>query len=239
MSRVSIVIPTYNERENLPVLISKIFDVFGRSGIEGEVVVVDDNSPDGTAALAEELGRSHPVRVLKRAGKLGLSSAVIEGFAAAQGEILGVMDADLSHDPEVLPAMIWPIAAGEVEFVVGSRHVRGGGITNWPLLRRFVSTGAILLGRPLTGIRDVTSGFFFLRKEVLDGVRLNPIGFKIGLEIAVKGRFEKYREVPYTFTDRQGGKSKFNRKEILNYLKHLADLYLFRLSGRGGGKTRA
>ncbi len=236
---ISIVIPTYNEKESLPVLLERIFSVTRQASIEAEVVIVDDNSPDGTAEVASSLGERYPVRVLRRAGKLGLSSAVIEGFAAASGDILGVMDADMSHDPGIIPAMVGAMENEGVEFTVGSRHVRGGGITNWPLKRRIVSSVAILMGKPLTGIRDVTSGFFFLRRSVIEGVTLNPIGFKICLEIAVKGNFRRFREVPYVFTDRAGGSSKFNKKEIINYLRQLADLYLYRLSGRGGGKRPA
>jgi dolichol-phosphate mannosyltransferase len=236
---ISIVIPTYNEKDSLPGLLEKIFATLNRASLEAEVVIVDDNSPDGTAEAASSLGELYPVRVLRRAGKLGLSSAVIDGFSAASGDILGVMDADLSHDPGIIPAMIGAIADEGVEFVVGSRHAPGGGISNWPLKRRIVSSVAIMMGSPLTKIRDVTSGFFFLKRSVIDDVVLNPIGFKICLEIAVKGRFTRFREVPYVFTDRAGGDSKFNKREILNYLKQLADLYLYRLSGRGGGKRPA
>jgi len=226
---VSIIIPCYNERDGIRDLVSRIFDSLSGSGEDAEVVIVDDNSPDGTGEEAERLKNEFTIQVLHRAGKLGLSSAVIDGFKLARGDIIGVMDADLSHDPVILPELIRVIREGRAEVTVGSRYVPGGGIRNWPLKRQVISRTAILMGSFLAPVRDLTSGYFFFRKEVIDGVTLNPIGFKIGLEIFVKGAYTKLVEVPFIFTDRRSGSSKMNSKEIYNYMVQLADLWSYRM----------
>lgn len=224
---VSIIIPCYNERECLPLLVEEIFTVLNEASIEGEAVVVDDNSPDGTGEVAEELGRRYRVKVVHRAGKEGLSSAVVAGFGAAAGDILGVMDADLSHDSAILPRLIRPLQENSAQLAVGSRHVKGGGSDNWPLIRRFISKTAILMGRTVTSVRDVTSGYFFFRREVIENVSINPIGFKIGLEIFVKGKYDYFVEVPFIFKDRRHGQSKLGRGEVFGYIRHLAALRAF------------
>jgi len=224
---LSIVIPTYNERDNLPVLVQKIFTALGSE--PAEVVVVDDNSPDGTGTVAEDLKKNYALQVIHRSGKNGLASAVIEGFGAARGDFLCVMDADMSHDPKVLPSFLKALREG-ADLAIGSRYVPGGGMKGWPKFREFGSRFAILLAKPVTKVKDATSGFFCFRRPVLDKVHLDPLGFKIGLEIFVKGKAKKIQEVPYVFIDRQAGKSKLNNKEILNYLKHLFRLYRWRLN---------
>lgn len=221
---VSLVIPTYNESESIRLLIPKIFEYALKNNIDCEVIIVDDNSPDGTGAVADELGAQYNVKTIHRSGKLGLSSAVLEGFKIANGDILGVMDADLSHDPAIIPDLIKAITEGGADIAVGSRYVKGGAIRNWPWRRVLTSKVAIWLSWPVTKVKDSTSGFFFVRKECLDGVKLNPIGFKIGLETFVKAKAKKIVEMPYVFTDRAAGKSKFNFKEIINYLIQLKDL---------------
>lgn len=231
---VSLIIPTYNEAQGIASLVDNVLEQFAEAGIDGEIVVVDDNSPDETWRLCEELGRTRPLRVLRRAGKLGLSSAVIDGFAQARGTVLGVMDADGSHDPAAIPLLIDAIAHDGYELAVGSRYIAGGQIKDWPLLRLLISRGAVLLASPLTPIRDITSGYFFMHREVIAGVKLNPIGFKIGLEVFVKGRFDRYCEVPYTFVNRVQGKSKLTLKQMWEYVVQLADLVWFRLFNRRG-----
>lgn len=228
--QVSVVVPTYNEAAGIERLISALTEVFAKAKIAGEIVIVDDNSPDGTGAKVDALAATYPVRCVHRAGKLGLSSAVIDGWKTCTSEILGVMDADFSHDPSIVPELIGSITRGECELAIGSRYVRGGGITNWPWRRRVTSAVAISLARPLTPVRDITSGYLFLRRSVIDGVALDPIGFKIGLEVIVKGHYQKAKEVPYVFTDRTHGTSKLNGGEIFNYLKQLRKIYL------GGGR---
>ncbi len=222
---LSIIVPTYNERDNLPLLVGRLFDALGGSGIDAELIVVDDNSPDGTAAVAEALGTRYRVRVVRRPGKKGLSSAVMEGWRAAEGDILGVMDADLSHPPEVIPRVVAPIRRGQADVSVGSRYCPGGATDGWPAYRRLVSRGASLMAKPLTSLKDPMSGLIFFRRQVIQGVDLNPRGFKIGLEILVKGHYNVVVEVPYTFRDRNAGKSKCGPGEYVNYVRHASSLY--------------
>ena len=223
----SIAIPTYNEASGIERLLRALAHMFARHSMDGELIVVDDNSPDGTGAIVDRLARELPVRCLHRPGKLGLSSAVIAGWGAARADsvALGAMDADFSHDINALPQMVDALRSGEYGLAVGSRYVSGGGITNWPKRRIVTSWVACWLARPLTNVKDVTSGFFLVRRDALRGVELNPIGFKIGLEVIAKAKYGKAVEIPYVFTDRVAGESKLNQREILNYLKQLGSLY--------------
>jgi dolichol-phosphate mannosyltransferase len=228
----SIVIPTYNEAGGIERLLRALADLFAAHGMDGEIIVVDDNSPDGTGAIVDRLSRELPVRCLHRPGKLGLSSGVIDGWRVARPEsvALGAMDADFSHDINALPKMVQALESGEYGLAVGSRYVPGGGITNWPMRRIITSRVACLLARPLTGIKDLTSGYFLVRRDALEGVELDPIGFKIGLEVIAKAHYGKAIEVPYVFTDRVAGVSKLNEREVLNYLRQLGRLYAARLA---------
>lgn len=184
---------------------------------------MDDDSPDGTAELSQSLAANHPIRVVRRAAKAGLASAVVAGFSQAKGDVLVVMDADLSHPPEVVPQLLDALA-GNADLAVGSRYVAGGGTMDWPLRRRVVSRVACLIGNVLVPVRDCTSGFFAMRRTVVDGARLNPIGFKIGFEVIARGRYRKVVEVPYVFRDRELGRSKFGRREVLQYLMQLGQV---------------
>ena len=223
----SIAIPTYNEAAGIAHLIEALDSTFRDNRLDGEIIVVDDNSPDGTGAVVDELAARYPVRCLHRSGKLGLSSAVIEGWRIArpQSVALGAMDADFSHDVAALPKMVAALESGEYGLAVGSRYVPGGGIANWPKRRIITSLVACWLARPLTRVKDVTSGYFLVRRDALDGVELDPIGFKIGLEVIAKAHYGTATEVPYVFTDRVAGESKLNNQEIFNYLKQLWRLY--------------
>ena len=227
----SIVIPTYNEAGGIEKLLRALDGVFKAHGLDGEMIVVDDNSPDGTGAIVDRLATELPVRCLHRPGKMGLSSGVIDGWKSArpQSRALGAMDADFSHDINVLPAMVEALESGKYGLAVGSRYVPGGGIANWPKRRIVTSRVACMLARPLTGVKDVTSGYFLVKREALDGVELDPIGFKIGLEVIAKAHYGKALEVPYVFKDRTVGESKLNQKEIINYLKQLRKLYTAKL----------
>jgi len=231
--KFSLIVPTYNEAGGIERLIAALDEVFRANGLDGEIVVVDDNSPDGTGGIVDALGSRYPVRCLHRPGKLGLSSGVIDGwkFARPDSEALGAMDADFSHDPNVIPAMVRALESGN-DLAVGSRYVKGGGIRNWPLHRKITSLVAIALAKPLTPLRDITSGFFMVKRSALEGVDLDPIGFKIGLEVIAKARYAKAVEVPYVFTDRVAGQSKLNQGEIFNYLRQLRRIYATRLNGK-------
>ncbi len=225
---LSVIVPTYNERENLRELLERVDRAL--SGIPYEVIIVDDNSPDGTADLAEELSRVYPVRVVRRSGRLGLASAVLDGFKVSEGKFVAVMDADLQHPPEVLPRLYAMVANGGCDIAIASRYVEGGRVEGWPFFRRFMSWGATLIARTLLprvrGVRDPMSGYFMFRRKVVEGVisEMNPKGFKILLEILVKGVWREACEVPYTFSVRKRGRSKLGLKEVANYLLHVLEL---------------
>lgn len=224
---VSVVVPTLREVESLRLLAPRL--AAGLRGYEAEVLVVDDDSGDGTEALVADLARSGPFRLLVRRGKRGLASAVLDGLAATTGAVVVVMDADGSHPPELLPQLIEPCRTGTAEFVLASRHVPGGDDGLMRASRRFVSGGASILARPLTGVHDPMSGYFALRREILARAPLRPLGYKIGLEILVKCRPHPVREVPFAFGNRLAGASKLDSKVISHYLRHLARLYGWRL----------
>ena len=218
---LSVVVPTYNEAGSVPKLAERLHAALGAR--DWELVIVDDGSPDGTADIAAALAPRIPTNVVRRAGKGGLASAVIAGFAAARGDILVVMDADLSHPPELVPALLSAIEDG-ADLAVGSRYVAGGGVEDWPMKRQIVSRVACLMGSVLVPVSDATSGFFALRRSVIDGVTLNPIGFKIGFEVIARGRYRSVVEVPYTFRDRELGASKFGRREGGQYVVQLGQI---------------
>ena len=178
---LALVVPTYNERDRLSELVRVIFEVYRSAGVAGELVIVDDNSPDGTGKLADELALQFPIRVIHRQGKLGLGTAVIDGFNASDAEYVGVIDADLSHPPDLVPRMLRAIQEAHADIVIGSRYIPGGGTKNWELSRVLMSKFACLLARGLTPVKDVTSGFFLIRRELARGVTISAGGFKICL----------------------------------------------------------
>ena len=222
---LSVVIPTYNERERIRELVLGLFDA-SRHLFELEVVVVDDNSPDGTGALADELAAHHRVRVVHRPGKLGLGGAVVAGVAAASAPVLGIMDADFSHPPAAVPRMFAAFRATGCEFLVASRYVPGGSTSNWPLRRRALSRLGCLLALPLTRVRDATSGFFFMHRDVVERAALRSTGFKICLELLLAGRPGLVVEAPYAFEERAEGQSKMTASEGRGYLRQLARFYV-------------
>jgi dolichol-phosphate mannosyltransferase len=204
--------------------VEAIFAAYSAEGLDGELIIVDDNSPDGTGALADELARRHRITVLHRAGKLGLGTAVIEGFEAATAPVVGVIDADMSHPPGLLPRMFAVMQATGADLVVASRYIPGGGTRNWEKSRLLMSRIACLMARGLTPIRDATSGFFLIRRELARGVRISAGGFKICLELLVRSRPSAVVEVPYVFVGRTAGESKMNFKEAMGYLQQLRSL---------------
>ncbi|MBA3887286.1 MAG: polyprenol monophosphomannose synthase [Acidobacteria bacterium] len=223
-ARLSIVVPTYNERERLPVLVEAIFTAYAAESLDGELIIVDDNSPDRTGTLADELAERHRITVLHRAGKLGLGTAVMEGFNAASAPVVGVIDADMSHPPHMLPRMLAVMQQAGADLVIGSRYIPGGGTRNWPLSRLALSRLACLMARGLTPVRDATSGFFLIRRDLARGVQIKAGGFKICLELLVRGRPSAVLEVPYVFENRTAGESKMNVKEATGYLGQLRAL---------------
>jgi dolichol-phosphate mannosyltransferase len=233
--RLSLVVPTYNEIERLEDFVRTVWRVLDESGLNGELVIVDDNSPDGTGALADRLARELPIHVVHRAGKLGLGSAVMEGFGVARGQLLGVMDADLSHPPSHVPGRVAAIDAAGADVGVATRDGPGGGTKNWPRSRAVMSAVACALARAVTPVHDAASGFFVLRREVVRGVEIQAAGFKICLELLTRGSARLVAEVPYVFTDRAAGQSKMSYGEALGYLVQLWQLFWWR---RRAGKAR-
>ena len=225
---LSIVVPTYNERDRLPDLAAAVFRAYAAEGLDAELIVVDDNSPDGTGAIADELATKHRMKVIHRAGKLGLGTAVVEGFAAASAQVVGVIDADMSHPPGLLPRMFAIMRQTSADIVIGSRYIPGGGTRNWPLGRLVLSRAACVMARGLTPVRDATSGLFLIRRDLAREVRISAGGFKICLELLVRGRPASVVEVPYVFEGRTAGESKMNLKEAVGYLEQLRDLHRFK-----------
>jgi dolichol-phosphate mannosyltransferase len=227
---LTVVIPTYNESDRLGELVTKLFEATSASGVSLELVVVDDNSPDGTGQVADDLARTHRMKVVHRAGKLGLGTAVVAGFNQASSAIVGVMDADFSHPPALVPVMLAAFRSTNADVLVASRYIPGGSTPNWPVKRRLMSRVACLLARPLSPIRDAASGFFLIRRSIAQQVSIKAGGFKICLELIVRGWPVRLTEIPYTFEDRELGQSKMSSREASGYLVQLKDLYLLRWS---------
>ena len=239
MPMLSLVIPTYNERSNILPLLENISKAL-KDRLH-EVVIVDDNSPDETWLLVQEFSKQHPcVRLIRRMHERGLSSAVIAGFERARGDILGVMDADHSHDVCLLPKMIQLIENKEADCVIGSRRIAGGGADHWPWHRRCFSGLATFLAYLLTCVRvsDPLSGFFCVRRDAYENYKslFRPKGYKILLEILVKAKPEKIIELPYVFVDRKQDHSKLSLGIAVAYFAQLIELLRVRLKMKNHGQ---
>lgn len=228
---VSVIVPTFREAENLRLLLPALERVLSDAGLAHEIIVVDDDSKDGTEALIARLEAATPpvaVRLLVRRGERGLASAVVHGFRHGRGDILVCMDADLSHPPETIPALVAALQGDEpADFAIGSRYVAGGGTdAEWGIFRALNSRIATWLARPLTSARDPMAGFFALRRERFEQVAdtVNPIGYKIGLELLVRTRARRCVEIPIQFRDRRLGASKLSVRQQLLYLRQLGQL---------------
>jgi dolichol-phosphate mannosyltransferase len=233
--RVSLVTPTYNERENVGPLAEEIFGLLaGVTDVDLELIVVDDNSPDGTGEVAEALVGRYPVQVVHRAGKLGLGSAVMAGFARSERPYLGVIDADLSHDPVILPELIHGLR--QYDLTVGSRFGSTSRVEQWAWHRKLISHVGVAAARMLTGVEDPLSGYFFLRREVLGDLSLTSTGYKILLEILVKGSYTSHLSVPFVFRNRQFSRSKLNWREHFLFAKQILLFGGRQLLGRGPGR---
>lgn len=225
MYDLSVIIPTFNEEENILAIISEVDAVLRKSNLLGEILVVDDNSQDRTIALVRELhATKEHVNILVRMEDHGLSQSVADGFSHASSDVFIVIDADLSHPPALIPEMYREILAGN-DVVIGSRYMEGGGIRKWPLKRRVISIGATFLGRLLfPDITDPVSGFFAVRKTVVIYAPLKPKGYKILLEVLGKGTWENDKEIPFEFIDREIGSSKLKFKTITDYAGQVIDI---------------
>jgi len=233
--RLSVVIPTFNEGKNIAEIVRRLTDLLdGPLGDAYELIVVDDDSPDRTWETAQGLSRHNPrVRVVRRVGERGLSTAVIRGWQAARGDVLAVIDADLQHPPEVTLAL-WSEVDRGADLAVASRHVEGGGVSDWSALRRVLSRGAQLLGLFLLPgvvgrVSDPMSGYFMVRRAAIEGAAMSPLGYKILIEVLGRGSIRWIAEVPYVFRERLEGESKVTWRLYVEYLRHLLRLRLSRL----------
>lgn len=214
----SIIIPTYNEEENIGRLIKKLFKCLERPY---EIIVVDKDSEDNTKKIVEGLAEENPVRLI--IDRDSLAEAIIAGIKKSRGEKVLVMDADFSHPPEKVPLFFQKLKRDDM--IIGTRKK----VENWPWHRKVISKGATFLVRPLTNVKDPMSGFFGFKKKLLKGTRLNPIGYKILLEILVKAAPKNKSELLYVFKNREKGESKLDLGEYLYFLRHLGRLYWYKI----------
>jgi len=229
MDMISIIVPTYKEASNIPILSEKIDNAMKEAGMFYEIVVIDDDSNDGIIEAVDKIKQKYNIKLKIRKGEKGLSSAVIAGFGIAVGETIVVMDADLSHPPEKITELITPILNGHYDFVVGSRFIEGGSVSHFNWYRKLNAWISKMLARPFTKITDPMAGFFAFNRTILTpAIELNPLGFKIGLELMVKASQQKILEIPIQFQERLHGESKLSLKEQLNYLFHLKRLFEYK-----------
>ncbi|KAF6245187.1 glycosyltransferase family 2 protein [Nitrosopumilus sp. b2] len=238
-NQVSVIIPTFNESENICNVLDLIKEHLPRINLEA--IVVDDNSPDGTGKIVEDYvkikgNEEYSVSVIHRKTKSGLSSAILDGLKKSNGDTIVVMDSDLSHPPQIIPKMLETLRKTQCDIVVASRYVAGGAIQGWPFKRKLMSKIATKIAKKGLGINsdDPMSGFFVFRKKITEGLKFDAIGYKMLLELLVKANGVKVEEVPYTFTDRKKGSSKLDTSTIIDYCKSVWKLYRY---GRQVRKT--
>lgn len=233
---LSIILPTYNESQNIRNVIDSIADAIPE-GTRAEIIVVDDSSPDGTGnvvseyagRLGSELKKRLHIEVINRPGKQGLSSAILAGVKSACGDVVVVMDSDMSHPPQTIPCMLEELSKSKCDIVIASRYVKGGGVSGWPFKRKVISKGATKIAQYSLGIsvKDPMSGFFAFRRQVIDGIDFDAIGYKMLLEMLVKAKDAKVKEIPYTFTNRRLGASKLDTATMIDYIRAVWRLYRY------------
>jgi dolichol-phosphate mannosyltransferase len=221
---VTVIVPTYREALNIPLLLDRIAKVREQHSLELNVLIMDDDSADGSVQAVEAFGEGW-VEIVVRTHNRGLSLAVVDGLARATGDVVLIMDADLSHPPEKIADLLTALQTGQ-QGALGSRYVRGGSTdVQWGIFRWLNSRVATLLARPLTRVHDPMAGFFAMWRRDLAGADLNPVGYKIALELIVRCGVDDIAEIPIHFTDRQYGDSKLSFRQQLLYLLHLRRLY--------------
>lgn len=230
---LSIVLPTYNESQNIAKMLDSIAEALP-ADTAAEIIVVDDNSPDGTGDIAAQHAKNISnkkvrIEVIRRPGKMGLSSAILAGVQSAAGEIVVVMDGDFSHPPQTISHMLEELQDPKCDIVVASRYVKGGSVIGWPFKRRLMSKSATKIAQVGLGIevKDPMSGFFAFRRRIIEGVKFDAIGYKMLLEILVKAKGARVKEVPYTFTNRRAGASKLDSSVMFDYLRAVWRLYRY------------
>lgn len=236
--KLALTIPTLREAENIRQVLDHVRSVLDQVGVRYEIIVVDDDSRDGTEEIVSSISREDPrVRILVRKGQRGLSGAVLYGWQNTDAAILGVMDADLQHPPELLPRLVSSMLAGR-DLVIGSRYVVGGSMHDWNPIRKLISAAAIWVTWPIqrrgARAKDPMSGFFFVRRKCVERIPFQSAGFKLLLEILVRGRVHSVEEIPFSFGLRQGGASKASLKVAVDYARLLVRLYADRLHLRRG-----
>ena len=238
-TQVSIIIPTYNESQNIIKILKSIGDFLPKN-ILAEAIVVDDDSPDGTGKIVENYLKDfkritgYTIDVIHRTAKKGLSSAILNGIQQAKGDTIVIMDSDFSHPPQIIPRMLDALKKYQCDIVVASRYVKGGKIRGWPLKRKLLSKLATVIAKKGLKVStlDPMSGFFAFKRPIIKGLKFDAIGFKMLLEILVKTKGVSVREIPYTFTDRQFGSSKVTLSTAIDYAKSVWRLYRFGKSER-------
>ena len=232
--QISIIIPTYNESENIIKILRTIGEVLPKS-VSTQAIVVDDNSPDGTGKLVEDYLKNvkkiadYTIEIIHRKAKDGLGSAILKGIQQAKGDTIVVMDSDFSHPPQIIPKLIESIKKYQYDIVVASRYIKGGEIKGWSLKRKIISKFATIIAKKGLGIdtKDPMSGFFAFKRNIIKGLNLDAIGYKILLEILVKTKNVSIKEIPYTFQDRELGSSKLSSKIIFDYCRSVWKLYRY------------
>jgi len=232
--KISVLLPTYNERDNLPIIVWLLVKYFTEASLTFEIIVIDDGSPDGTLAVAKQLQEIYGedrIVLRPRAKKLGLGTAYIHGVKHARGEFIVIMDADLSHHPKFIPEMLKTQMEGNFDLVSGTRYAMGGGVFGWDFMRKLISRTANYVAQVLLrpGASDLTGSFRLYKKDVLEKLVNACVskGYVFQMEMIVRARQQRLTigEVPITFVDRVYGESKLGGNEIFGYLKGL--LYLF------------
>ena len=230
--QISIILPTYNESQNIVSIIKSIHDNIP-NGIHTETIIVDDNSPDGTAKIVEDYVSNikkiaeNTINVIHRKAKNGLSSAILNGVQHAKGETIVIMDSDFSHPPQILPKMIEAFKQYQCDLVVASRYITGGHIQGWTTKRKIMSKVATIIAKKGLGVKtkDPMSGFFAFKKNIIKGLNFDALGYKFLLELLVKTKDINIKEIPYTFENRKFGSSKLDSTTIIDYFKSVWKLY--------------
>ena len=233
-AQVSVIIPTYNESENIIQVLKSIGEHLPKD-VEVEAIVVDDNSPDGTGKVVEDYitdarnEAGYSINIIHRETKSGLSSAILDGIQHSSAETIVVMDSDFSHPPKIIPQLVEEIKTSDYDIVIASRYTEGGEVSGWSTKRKLISKGATGIAKAGLGVNesDPMSGFFAFKRKILEGIKFDAIGYKMLLEILVKTKGAKVKEIPYTFTDRARGSSKLDSSTMFDFVTSVWKLYRY------------
>ena len=233
-AQVSVIIPTYNESENIIQVLKSIGEHLPKD-VEVEAIVVDDNSPDGTGKVVEDYitdtrnEAGYSINIIHRETKSGLSSAILDGIQHSSAQIIVVMDSDFSHPPKIIPQLVEEIKTSGYDIAIASRYTEGGEVSGWSTKRKLISKGATGIAKAGLGVNesDPMSGFFAFKRKILEGIKFDAIGYKMLLEILVKTKGAKVKEIPYTFTDRARGSSKLDSSTMFDFVTSVWKLYRY------------